>query len=107
MLNPVTWRPLLECHHGSPVDAPRGVAVYQEVEDPRGVLAPVQVRNATLCICICILCCCICICILVSVSASVYTLYLHLYLGVCICICILVSLSAPCVLDSWCMYPYL
>lgn len=43
MLNGVTWQPLLECHHGSPVDEPAQVAVYQEVEEPRGVLAPLQV----------------------------------------------------------------
>lgn len=44
MLNNITWQPLLECHHGTPVDEPPGVAVYQEVEEPRGVLLPVQVR---------------------------------------------------------------
>lgn len=43
VLNNVTWQPLLECHHGTPVDEPPGVAVYQEVEEPRGVLLPVQV----------------------------------------------------------------
>lgn len=43
VLNNVTWQPLLECHHGSPVDEPAEVAVYQEVEEPRGVLAPMQV----------------------------------------------------------------
>lgn len=43
MLNNITWQPLLECHHGTPVDEPPGVAVYQEVEEPRGVLLPVQV----------------------------------------------------------------
>jgi hypothetical protein len=45
VLNSVTWQPLLECHHGSPVDEPAEVAVYQEVEEPRGVLAPMQVRR--------------------------------------------------------------
>jgi hypothetical protein len=44
VLNSVTWQPLLECHHGSPVEEPAEVAVYQEVEEPRGVLAPMQVR---------------------------------------------------------------
>jgi hypothetical protein len=44
VLNSVTWQPLLECHHGSPMDEPAEVAVYQEVEEPRGVLAPMQVR---------------------------------------------------------------
>lgn len=43
VLNNITWQPLLECHHGTPVDEPPGVAVYQEVEEPRGVLLPVQV----------------------------------------------------------------
>lgn len=43
VLNNVTWQPLLECHHGTPVDEPPGVAVYQEVEEMRAVLAPVQV----------------------------------------------------------------
>lgn len=43
VLNPVTWQPLLECRHGSPVDGPRGVAVYQEMEDAARVLAPMQV----------------------------------------------------------------
>jgi hypothetical protein len=43
VLNSVTWQPLLECHHGSPVEEPAEVAVYQEVEEPRGVLAPMQV----------------------------------------------------------------
>lgn len=46
VLNNMTWQPLLECHHGSPVDEPAEVAVYQEVEEPRGVLAPVQVSWA-------------------------------------------------------------
>ncbi|KAF8071311.1 WRAP73 [Scenedesmus sp. PABB004] len=46
VLNGVTWAPLLECHHGSPVEEPRSVAVYQELEEPaRGVLAPVQVQG--------------------------------------------------------------
>ncbi|GBF93064.1 hypothetical protein Rsub_05675 [Raphidocelis subcapitata] len=42
VLNGVTWQPLLECHHGSPVEGPRGAAVYRELEEARGVLAPVQ-----------------------------------------------------------------
>jgi hypothetical protein len=42
VLNNVTWQPLLECHHGSPVDEPPDVAIYEEVEDPKSVLAPVQ-----------------------------------------------------------------
>lgn len=46
MLNGVTWAPLLECRHGSPVDAPRAAAVYRELEEARGVLAPVAVRMA-------------------------------------------------------------
>ncbi|KAF6261305.1 quinon protein alcohol dehydrogenase-like superfamily [Scenedesmus sp. NREL 46B-D3] len=45
VLNSVTWQPLLECQHGSPVDEPAEVAVYQEVEEPRGVLAPMQVQQ--------------------------------------------------------------
>ncbi|WIA32488.1 hypothetical protein OEZ86_003307 [Tetradesmus obliquus] len=45
VLNGVTWQPLLECHHGSPVDEPAQVAVYQEVEEPRGVLAPLQLQQ--------------------------------------------------------------
>lgn len=45
VLNNVTWQPLLECHHGTPVDEPPGVAVYQEVEEQqrRVPLLPVQV----------------------------------------------------------------
>ncbi len=43
VLNNITWQPLLECHHGTPVDEPPSVAVYQEVEETRAVLAPVQV----------------------------------------------------------------
>jgi hypothetical protein len=46
VLNNVTWQPLLECHHGSPVDEPADVAVYQEVEEVRALLAPpAQVRR--------------------------------------------------------------
>ncbi|KAI8472330.1 MAG: WD40-repeat-containing domain protein [Monoraphidium minutum] len=45
-LNPVTWRPLLECRHGSPVAGPAGAAVYEEVEEARGVLAPLQAQQA-------------------------------------------------------------
>lgn len=37
----MSWAPLLECHHGSPVDAPKGVVVYKEVEEARGPLVPV------------------------------------------------------------------
>jgi hypothetical protein len=59
VLNPVTWRPLLECHHGSPVDAPRGVAVYQELEEARGVLAPVQVGSRGVRVRACLCACCV------------------------------------------------
>lgn len=48
VLNNVTWQPLLECHHGTPVDEPPGVAVYQEIEEQqprRAPLLPVQVRS--------------------------------------------------------------
>lgn len=41
VLNGITWRPLLECHHGSPIEGPRAAAVYKELEEIRGVLAPV------------------------------------------------------------------
>jgi hypothetical protein len=49
VLNRLTWRPLLECHHGSPVDGPRGAAVYREVEEPRGALSPLQVGRGARC----------------------------------------------------------
>jgi hypothetical protein len=50
VLNNITWQPLLECHHGTPVDELPGVAVYQEVEEQqrRVPLLPVQVGG---CLC--------------------------------------------------------
>ena len=47
VLNSTTWQPLLECHHGSPLEAASNVVVYQELEELRGVLAPLPVRRAT------------------------------------------------------------
>lgn len=45
VLNNVTWQPLIECHHGSPVAAAATLVAYQEQEEGgRGVLEPVQVR---------------------------------------------------------------
>lgn len=42
MLNGVTWQPLLECQHAPQVASP-SATVYREVEEPQGVLNPIQV----------------------------------------------------------------